>query len=61
MIAEDSTNAEIAARLYLSPKTIEHHVSSILAKLGVRSRRDAVRRSGELNLLDQDEGHRPQN
>ncbi|CAN5667395.1 AAA family ATPase [soil metagenome] len=61
MIAEDTTNAEIAARLYLSPKTIEHHVSSILAKLGVRSRRDAVRRSGELNLLDQDEGHRPQN
>jgi DNA-binding NarL/FixJ family response regulator len=35
-------NADIAARLYLSPKTVEHHISAILAKLHVRSRVDAV-------------------
>ena len=36
------TNAEIAARLYLSPKTVEHHVSRLLAKLGVRTRTEAA-------------------
>ena len=32
------TNREIADRLFLSVKTVEHHVSSVLAKLGLRSR-----------------------
>ena len=32
------TNAEIAADLYLSPRTVERHVGSILTKLGYRSR-----------------------
>jgi DNA-binding NarL/FixJ family response regulator len=36
------TNAEIGARLYISPKTAEHHVSRVLAKLGVRSRTEAA-------------------
>jgi DNA-binding CsgD family transcriptional regulator len=36
------SNAEIAARLYLSPKTVEHHVGRILAKLGVRTRAEAA-------------------
>jgi DNA-binding CsgD family transcriptional regulator len=34
------TNREIAARLYLSPRTVEKHVASLLAKLGASSRRD---------------------
>ena len=38
------TNAELAARLYLSAKTVDHHVSAILAKLNVPNRREAVRR-----------------
>jgi DNA-binding CsgD family transcriptional regulator/tetratricopeptide (TPR) repeat protein len=36
-------NAEIAARLHISPKTVDHHVSAILTKLGVESRHDAAR------------------
>ena len=42
LIRQGSTNAEIAARLYISPKTAEHHVSRILAKLGVRTRAEAA-------------------
>jgi ATP/maltotriose-dependent transcriptional regulator MalT len=32
------TNAQIGEKLFISPKTVEHHVSSILGKLGLRSR-----------------------
>jgi DNA-binding CsgD family transcriptional regulator len=36
-------NADIAGRLHIAEKTVDHHVSAILAKLGVRSRREAAR------------------
>ena len=32
------TNREIAAALFLSPRTVEHHVTSVLRKRGLRSR-----------------------
>jgi DNA-binding CsgD family transcriptional regulator len=38
LVAAGQTNAEIAASMYLSPRTIERHVGSILTKLGYRSR-----------------------
>lgn len=36
------SNKEIAARLYVAPKTASHHVSQVLAKLGVRTRAEAA-------------------
>jgi DNA-binding NarL/FixJ family response regulator len=32
----------LAKRLFVSPKTVEHHISAILKKLGVQSRAEAV-------------------
>jgi len=42
LIDEGLSNIEIAARLCISPKTAEHHVSAIIARLGVASRKDAA-------------------
>ena len=43
LISDGLTNNEIAARLTISPKTVDHHVSAVLAKLGVATRREAAR------------------
>src|SRR5437588_2196935 len=45
-------NAEIASRLFLTPKTVDHHVSAILRKLSVDSRMQAAREATRLGLLD---------
>ena len=50
LLADGLRNAEIAERLVVSTKTVDHHVSAILAKLGVRSRYDAGQRAVELGL-----------
>jgi DNA-binding CsgD family transcriptional regulator len=42
LVAQDLSNAAIARRLYLSAKTVDHHASAILSKLGITSRRDAA-------------------
>ncbi|WP_083902916.1 LuxR C-terminal-related transcriptional regulator [Octadecabacter antarcticus] len=39
---EGMSNAEIAARLFVAPKPVDHHVSAILSKLDVWSRGEAA-------------------
>jgi DNA-binding NarL/FixJ family response regulator len=51
LIANGSTNKEIAARLHLSPHTIKEHTSAIYRKLGVRNRAEATRQAQRLKLL----------
>jgi DNA-binding CsgD family transcriptional regulator/tetratricopeptide (TPR) repeat protein len=51
LLAEGLSNAAIAERLYISPKTVDHHVSAILARLGVASRGEAAAEAHRRGLL----------
>ncbi len=52
LVAEGMRNAEIAQRLYLSPRTVDHHVSAILRKLDVGTRGEAVAAAARLARQD---------
>jgi DNA-binding NarL/FixJ family response regulator len=51
LLSARRTNAEIAEQLVLSERTVEHHVSAVLVKLGVRSRSDATRKAERIGLI----------
>jgi DNA-binding NarL/FixJ family response regulator len=50
LLVDGMTNAEIAQRLVVSVRTVDHHVSAILGKLGVPTRRAAAAAAGSLGL-----------
>jgi DNA-binding CsgD family transcriptional regulator len=50
LVGERLPNRDIAERLYLSPRTVEKHVASLLTKAGAASRADLVRLAGTLGL-----------
>jgi DNA-binding CsgD family transcriptional regulator/tetratricopeptide (TPR) repeat protein len=52
LVAAGRSNREIAATLFISPKTASVHVSNILGKLGVGSRTEAAARAHALRLFD---------
>jgi len=53
LVAQGLRNGEIAERLSVTPKTVDHHVSAALSKLGARSRLEAVKEAARLGLLGQ--------
>jgi DNA-binding NarL/FixJ family response regulator len=44
VVASGATNREVAAELVVSVKTVEHHLTAVYAKLGVRSRTELAAR-----------------
>ena len=54
LLAEGLSVKEIAAKLYISPKTVENHRSNIMNKLGLHNAIELIRYAARLGLIDVD-------
>jgi DNA-binding CsgD family transcriptional regulator len=43
LVAEGATNKDVAAQLFLSPRTVDHHLRNVFTKLGISSRAELIR------------------
>ena len=54
LLSEGHSNEEISANLFISVRTVEHHVSAILGKLGASTRKGAAEEARKLGLIHSD-------
>lgn len=54
MLAEGMTTKDVAAKLYISPKTVENHRTNLMKKLGLQSTVELIRYAARLGLIDLD-------
>jgi DNA-binding NarL/FixJ family response regulator len=59
LICAGRTNAEIAGELFISAKTVDHHVSAVLTKLGAPTRNVAASQAIRLGLVAPDLSRKP--
>lgn len=52
LIAQGASTAQLAARMYISPRTVKNHLASIYAKLGARDRTEALVQASRLGIVN---------